>query len=91
MSLNTKIQHVFVHAKYSKLDLIALTEAWLDGSLNSVEMFSGEYDVFRSDRQRSVVGFSRGGGVLLVIKSSLKTCRLDVRVSCPLLDSVSPY
>ena len=78
----------FVHAQYTKLDFIALTETWLDESVNSAEMFSGDYDIFRCDRQRSVVGLSRGGGVLLAVKSSLKACQLDLKVSCPLFDSV---
>ena len=55
-------------------DLVAVTETWLDSSINSAEIFPSTYHVHRKDRSRS------GGGVLLACSqkiSSIRTSELE--------------
>lgn len=53
--------------------VIALTETWLDSTINSAEFMDGSYNVFRKDRCDSSESesASRGGGVLLAIRSNI--------------------
>ncbi|CAH3159171.1 unnamed protein product [Porites lobata] len=53
-------------------DLVAVTETWLDSSINSAEIFPSTYHVHRKDRS--------GGGVLLACSqkiSSIRTSELE--------------
>ena len=48
------------------LDIVCLTETWLNESISDFEILATGYDVYRQDRQNRT-----GGGVLIAIKSSL--------------------
>lgn len=69
--LNSKINTFYNAVSMGEFDVLALTETWLDSHVNNGELFTDEYDIFRSDRDFSHLGLSRGGGVLLAIKSRL--------------------
>lgn len=88
--LNSKMQQVFnfMCSQQRQLDFFALTETWLDGSVSDGELFPDTYNVLRADRQHSLVGLLRGGGVLLAVRSGLKFRPLYVRESCPLFNSI---
>lgn len=61
-------------------DLIAITETWLDPTINSSEIFPTSFEVFRKDRSRN------GGGVLLAFNRKLLcTRRNDLETDCELL------
>ena len=47
-------------------DIFAVTETWLNSSINSNEFFNDEYQVFRKDRHNR-----KGGGILIALKNSL--------------------
>lgn len=49
------------------------TEPWLDGSLNSSEIFPANYDVYRKDRNL------RGRGAFLLVSKSLTGPALEFR------------
>ena len=53
----------------NSFDIIVLTDAHLDSSINDVEIFGREYCVYRSDRQQ---GGRFGGGVLIATKRCFK-------------------
>lgn len=52
-------------------DVITLTETWLTDSITDNEMFSNDYRCYRADRSPVNSSKSRGGGVLIAIKSYL--------------------
>ena len=61
-------------------DLMAITESWLDPTINSNEIFPTSFEVFRKDRSRN------GGGVLLALNRKLScTKRNDLETDCELL------
>lgn len=89
-SVNNKIRQVydFASSQYKLFDFFALTETWLGDSVTNDELFPNSYNVFRSDRSRSAVGLSRGGGVLLAVNSAVAVCEMDLETVCPLLSSI---
>lgn len=51
---------------------IALTETWLNKSINDAELFDlTKYNVFRRDRQHQLCNYARGGGVLLAVNTNV--------------------
>lgn len=60
----------------SDYDIVALTETWLNSSINNSELFSNEYVVFRRDRDANLTGMERGGGVIVGIKRCFVAKRL---------------
>lgn len=70
------------------MDLVCLTETWLQSDFFSSEFFPDSYSVLRCDRDPSL-GFSTGGGVLLAYRSHYVVEPLDlsmVRHAVPLID-----
>jgi len=67
------------------LDIIAIAETWLSNNIFTNEILPSCYTVLRKDRD------SRGGGVLLALKSSLTTVQLpspsDLEVVSAEIDS----
>jgi hypothetical protein len=51
--------------------LIAIAETWLHDGLGNNELFNQTYTVFRKDRNFCCSNKSRGGGVLLAVKTTL--------------------
>mgnify|MGYP006313577219 CR=1 FL=1 len=49
-----------------KIDLIALTESWLEDTMTDSELSITGYTIFRKDRKQ--VRDSKGGGVLLYLR-----------------------
>ena len=64
-SIKNKLEEFHAPVYLDKLDIIAITESWLDDSFNAGEVFPSEYSVFCNDRN------THGGGVALGIKCSL--------------------
>lgn len=60
---------------WSTLDceVLALSETWLSDSVSNSEFSDGTYEIYRSDRNFSACGLSRGGGVLLAISKKLNS------------------
>ena len=54
------------------LDVICLTETWLNDSISDSELLPTANNVFRKDRK------SRGGGTLIAVKSNLPTRELEI-------------
>lgn len=62
--------------------MIALSETWLDSSVLSSEILSNEYQIYRKDRSTLTSSKSRGGGVLVAVKS----CYVSSEVYLPVKD-----
>lgn len=61
----------------SNFDLVALTETWLCSTINSEELFNGDFVVYRKDRSCLTSQKSIGGGTLLAIKKEFNSTVLD--------------
>ena len=61
----------FVYAEES--DIVFVSETWLKNDICSLEILNSGYTIFRNDRA------TRGGGVLLVVKSSSFKCVRKVK------------
>lgn len=68
--------------------VIALTETWLCDSISNTELFDASYVVYRKDRCSITTGLSRGGGVLLAIKSSFRSSWVDLDDSSGLIEQI---
>lgn len=69
------------------VDIVALTETWLNDSVLSSEFSNQSLSIFRKDRDNKLTGKLDGGGVLLAIKSSYTAteCKIfddDLEVLC---------
>ncbi|XP_051950049.1 uncharacterized protein LOC127620831 [Xyrauchen texanus] len=64
-SLLPKLEEVSQLASTSKAAVIAVSETWLDGSIQDVEVELTGYSIYRHDRSRN------GGGVCLFIRNDL--------------------
>lgn len=76
--LNTKVAEFCASVSQEEFDIVVLTETWLKEEVNSSELFPNSYHVYRSDRKFAQSGTSRGGGVLLACKSSIRSERLNL-------------
>jgi hypothetical protein len=91
--LNSKTVTFFNSAASCDFDLIAIAETWLHDGLGNDELFNQTYTVFRKDRNFCCSNKSRGGGVLLAVKTTLfsqqikkripRTCLFLVTSICP--------
>ncbi|XP_059225889.1 uncharacterized protein LOC131997968 [Stomoxys calcitrans] len=78
--MRTKSKDVFDFSNQLNYDVIALVETWLNDDFCDAEFFDlNLFAVYRKDRNVSRTGYSRGGGVLLAVKSQYKSnlCGLD--------------
>jgi hypothetical protein len=65
-----------------------LTETWLSGDICTCELFPGSYSVLRSDRNFYACGVSKGGGVLLAVKSHLNYSPLNLNTIISTVPSI---
>lgn len=77
--LRTKMHSVFLLSSSLQYDIIAVSETWLSENHFSSELFDCNlFNVFRKDRCGFTTGMTRGGGVLLAIRSSLLCSRIEL-------------
>ena len=60
-------------------NIIALTETWLNDSVSDSELFPDLYSIVRSDRNFSITGRSKCGGVLVAFSNSVKYPVIDTK------------
>lgn len=67
----------------NNVDLFAITESWLNDTIEDNELLVSGYNFFRKDRQK------RGGGILLYMNDSI-TCirRLDLEPTSSMFDEI---
>ena len=66
-SIKNKVQQLHAILHLNDIDLVAITETWLNASVESAEIFDSSYQVYRKDRLDR-----RGGGILIAFKNHLK-------------------
>lgn len=64
-------KHLLLSSDETDYDVVTITETWLHNGHNNNEFFSEKYNIFRKDRIDSMVGESRGGGVLIAVKNEI--------------------
>lgn len=68
--VNTQTNCLLNSSSTSDFSIIAITETWLNSTVNSVEFFhTHKYTVYRCDGNFSDTNTTRGGGVALEINS----------------------
>ncbi|KAH8243543.1 hypothetical protein KR032_008423 [Drosophila birchii] len=71
--MRTKSEAVYLASSQLKYDVIILVETWLNIDFFDNEFFDPNlYQVFRKDRDAVRTQCSRGGGVLIAVKRSLR-------------------
>lgn len=98
--LRTKSHNFLCEVLNNNLDIICITETWLNESFYSSEFFDPRYDVFRCDRNATASGCTRGGGVAVAVRRALCATALaewrapppadELWLSIPLRDHVRP-
>lgn len=87
--MRTKSNVVFMETSQSEYDVIVLVETWLTIDFNDGEFFNTDlYNVFRKDRDEIKTGCSRGGGVLIAVKKTIKSMLLGLPNTDSLLDQL---
>lgn len=71
--LKTKTSQFFTSCVSCDFDIICLTETWLNGSVHDSELFSGNFIVYRHDRDMLNSSKSDGGGVLIAVRKNLNS------------------
>lgn len=79
--LNTKLNILYNSLTASSYDILALSETWLDSNIENSEIVHENYVLFRSDRDKAATNRSRGGGVMLAVRSSLNAVNLNLKNS----------
>ena len=69
-SLTNKLSQFQSFVYSSDFTIFCLTETWLSGHVSDGEIFSNDFVIYRNDRP------SRGGGVLIAVKSHVHSSRL---------------
>ncbi|XP_055614967.1 uncharacterized protein LOC129761281 [Toxorhynchites rutilus septentrionalis] len=77
--LRTKIDDLYVAVCDCNYDVIMLTESGLDDSINSIQLFGAEFNVFRCDRSPSNSSKSRFGGVLIAVARHFSAVSVQTR------------
>lgn len=75
----------YSEAVSSDLDIIGLTETWQNSSINSLELFSSGYCVFRFDSSSSnhPTEFTREGSILIARKDTVFVEHIDMSLFVP--------
>ena len=79
-SICAKKLDLFAYLAAYPYDIVAITETFLDSSIEDVEFAPHSYSVFRRDRNR------HGGGVMMLVRDHIPvTRRLDLETDCEIL------
>lgn len=68
-SIVNKVAKLQLELAKTKVDIVVLTETYLNSLISSEEIFGSEYIVYRKDRSGKTS--RHGGGVLIVIRNSI--------------------
>jgi len=63
-------------------DVIILVETWLSGDISNAELGLAYYSLFRLDRNLNTSVHTRGGGVLIAVKSDFFCREIETSVDC---------
>lgn len=86
--LNTKINEFYNNVSLLDYDLLAISETWLQNSVNDCEVINNNYVLFRADRKLEETNKSRGGGTMLAVKSCFSASKVNINLDNPLIDLI---
>lgn len=69
--LRTKTDIFYRQMCLSSYDIVVLTETWMTDGIHDSEIFDDRYIVWRRDRDYSLTGQKKGGGVLIATRNYL--------------------
>lgn len=75
--LRTKTNEFLTNILSRDIDIIVLTETWLNDNIHCSELFDKCYTVYRADRDLNLTTKKDGGGCLVAVKSKYYSCRLN--------------
>lgn len=70
--LRSKTKEFYENVLINEFDIILISETWLVDSISDDELFDGRYNVYRNDRDTTLTGKTKGGGVAVGIKKDFK-------------------
>lgn len=70
--LRTKTGDFYTASLITDYDVICVTESWLKPHINSSEVISGKYNIFRRDRHDTNSVKKDGGGILVGVSASVR-------------------
>lgn len=73
--MRTKTENILKNILLNEYDVIALTETWLNASIENREFIDNRYTVYRRDRQCYSESKKDGGGVLLAVSKKISSYR----------------
>jgi hypothetical protein len=76
--MRSKLCKFLVDLKSCNFNVFILTETWLKDSIKDTEIFGHEWLVYRKNRDYSLTGTEKGGGVLIAIHRSFDSEFFDV-------------
>ena len=74
--LRTKISDLYLQSFTMECEILALSETWLKEGIFDTELLNSTFVVYRKDRNYAQTGVTRGGGVLLALKTSFQAVRI---------------
>lgn len=66
--LKSKLTDLLIASTGCGYDIIVLVETWLDSTINSLQLFGHEFDVYRCDRSPHNSFKRHGGGTLIAVR-----------------------
>lgn len=85
--LRTKCSELYNSILIQELDIILLTETFLQNDIFDSELCDGRYDVYRCDRNLNCSGKRSGGGVMVCIRKDL-AAEINNKWSCDYIESL---
>lgn len=67
---------------FDTYEIIVLTETWLFADIDDSELGLSNFQLFRLDRNQNTSTGSRGGGVLIAVKSNFNATLIKTDVNC---------
>lgn len=89
--LRTKTDDFYHSSLQSDFDVICITETWLNNTVNSSELFSDNYNVYRSNRSFQATFKKDGGGVAIGVRTSLLSSQISVLTNSSVFELIGVY
>lgn len=75
--LKTKTKEIRLALLTTDFDMIVGTETWLDDSICDSELFNSNYNVYRRDRNSTMLAGKAGGGVVIAVSTRFHSKRIQ--------------
>ena len=85
--MRSKVANFYNTITQCEFDLVAISESWLTNDILNSELSTDIFTIYRKDRALESLGVTRGGGVLLAVRSSITATELDLSS----INDVVPY